>query len=86
MDQPRIERVLALMKIMSGKETFTVDELADMMGTSYRSIYRYIDTFREVGFIVEKIQGNTYRIVKMPASFKEWCTSPMRSRTYSTVL
>ena len=72
MDQPRIERVLALMKIMSGKETFTVDELADMMGTSYRSIYRYIDTFREVGFIVEKIQGNTYRIVKMPASFKEF--------------
>ena len=72
MDQPRIERVLALMKIMSGKETFTVDELADMMGTSYRSIYRYIDTFREVGFIMEKIQGNTYRIVKMPASFKEF--------------
>lgn len=72
MDQPRIERVLALMKIMSGKETFSVDELADMMGISYRSIYRYIDTFKEVGFIVEKIQGNTYRIVKMPASFKEF--------------
>lgn len=72
MDQPRIERVLALMKIMSGKETFSIDELASMMGTSYRSIYRYIDTFKEVGFIVEKIQGNTYRIVKMPASFKEF--------------
>ena len=42
------------------------------MDTSYRSIYRYIDTFRSAGFVVEKIQGSTYRIVKMPSSFKNF--------------
>ena len=71
MDQPRLEKVLALMKIMSGKQTFSIDELAEKMGTSYRSIYRYIDTFRSAGFVVDKVHGNVYRIAKMPSSFKE---------------
>lgn len=71
MDQPRLEKVLALMKIMSGKQTFSIDELAEKMGTSYRSIYRYIDTFRSAGFVVNKVHGNVYRIAKMPSSFKE---------------
>lgn len=70
MDQPRIERILSLMKIMSGKDTFSIDELATKMDTSYRSIYRYIDTFRAAGFAVEKVKGNMYRIIKMPSSFK----------------
>lgn len=59
------------MKIMSGKQTFSIDELAEKMGTSYRSIYRYIDTFRSAGFVVDKVHGNVYRIAKMPSSFKE---------------
>lgn len=39
------------MKIMSGKEDYTVNQLAKKMGTSYRSIYRYIDTFKDSGFM-----------------------------------
>lgn len=71
MEQPRIERVLRLMRLMSGNSYFTIDELAEKLDTSYRSIYRYIDTFKEVGFAVEKIHGNVYRIVRMPSSFKD---------------
>ena len=47
MDQPKISRVLRLMRLMSGPVNYSVDELAEKMETSYRSIYRYIDTFKE---------------------------------------
>ena len=59
------------MRLMTGNVFFTVDELADKLETSYRSIYRYIDTFKELGFVVEKIHGNVYRLVKTPAPFKD---------------
>ncbi len=71
MDQPRVERVFRLMRLMTGNVFFTVEELAEKLDTSYRSIYRYIDTFKELGFVVEKIHGNVYRIVKMPSPFKD---------------
>jgi len=71
MDQPKIERVLRLMRMMAGNAYFTVDELADKLDTSYRSIYRYIDTFRQCGFAVEKVHGNVYHILKMPTGFKD---------------
>ena len=59
------------MRLMTGNAYFTVEELADKLETSYRSIYRYIDTFKELGFVVEKIHGNVYRLVKVPSSFKD---------------
>ncbi len=59
------------MRLMTGNAYFTVEELADKLETSYRSIYRYIDTFKELGFVVEKIHGNVYRLVKTPSPFKD---------------
>ena len=69
MDQPKVERMLRLMKMMSGNTNYTVEELADRLGMSYRSVYRYIDTFKASGFVVEKIQKNIYKISKMPRSY-----------------
>ena len=69
MEQPKIERLLRLMKMMSGNTNFTVDELAVRLGISYRSIYRYIDTFKESGFVVEKLHSNVYKLGKMPKSY-----------------
>lgn len=71
MEQPRVERVFRLMRLMTGNAYFTVEELAERLETSYRSIYRYIDTFKELGFAVEKIHGNVYRLVKVPSAFKD---------------
>ena len=50
MDQPKIERLLRLLRLLSGNVTYTVDELADRLDTSWRSIYRYIDTLKSAGF------------------------------------
>jgi len=71
MDQPKIERVLRLMKMMTSGNRYTVDELAKRLDTSYRSIYRYIDTFKEVGFVVHKEEGGVYRLGKESRYFKD---------------
>lgn len=68
MDQPKIERMLRLMKMMSGNTNYTIDELASKLGMSYRSVYRYIDTFKASGFVIEKLQKNVYKVGKMPRS------------------
>ena len=71
MDQPKIERVLRLMTLMSGSVEYTVDELARKLDTSYRSIYRYIDTFKACGFAVEKVHGNVYRLAKLSPKYPD---------------
>jgi DNA-binding IclR family transcriptional regulator len=46
MDQPKLERLLRLMKILTANNRFTVEEIAERLDMSVRTIYRYIDTFR----------------------------------------
>lgn len=62
MDQPKISRVLRLMKLMSGPVDHSVEELARRLDTSARSIYRYVDTFREVGFVVYKSESGAFKL------------------------
>lgn len=59
------------MKMMTSGNRYTVEELADRLDTSYRSIYRYIDTFKEVGFVVHKEEGGVYRLGKESPYFKD---------------
>ena len=60
------------MALMSGSVDYTVDELARQLETSYRSIYRYIDTFKECGFVVEKLAPNVYKLKSMPEDSPEF--------------
>ena len=55
--------MLRLMKLLTGNTVYTVDELAEKLDTSYRSIYRYLDTFREAGFAVRKVRSGVYELV-----------------------
>lgn len=70
MDQPKIERLLRLMKLLTANTTYTVDELAERLDMSRRTIYRYIDTFREAGFVIKKT-GDCIRLDKASPHFKE---------------
>ena len=63
MDQPKFERMLRLMKLMTGNTTLSVEDLARRLDTTYRSVYRYIDTFKEAGFAVQKIRTGVYQLV-----------------------
>lgn len=70
MDQPKLERLLRLMKMLTANVTYTVDDIAERMGMSRRTVYRYIDTFREAGFLIKK-QGDCIRIDKESPHFKD---------------
>ena len=70
MDQPKIERMLRLMKILTANTLYTVDEIAERLNMSRRTIYRYIDTFREAGFVIKK-SGNHIRLDKASPHFKD---------------
>ncbi|MBQ9399828.1 MAG: WYL domain-containing protein [Bacteroidales bacterium] len=66
MDQPKIERMLRLMKLMSGSINYSIEELSSRLGMSQRTVYRYIDTFKDAGFTVTKLYANTYKLEKLP--------------------
>ena len=70
MDQPKIERLLRLMKMLTGNMSYTINELSDKLDMSVRTIYRYIDTFREAGFVVKK-KGEVFRLDKSSPYFKD---------------
>lgn len=70
MDQPKLERLLRIMKLLTGNVSYTVGELAEKLDMSTRTIYRYIDTFREAGFLIKK-QGDIVRIDKASSYFKD---------------
>ena len=70
MDQPKIERVLRLMKMMTGNSNYTIDDMAERLGISYRSVYRYIETFKEAGFVVHR-KGGVYKLGKESRYFRE---------------
>ena len=70
MDQPKIERLLRLMMRLTANNRYSVEELADRLETSPRTIYRYIDTFKEAGFLITK-KGDCFRIDKKSKYFKD---------------
>ena len=70
MDQPKIERMLRLMKMLTANTSYTVDEIAERLSMSRRTIYRYIDTFREAGFVIKK-SNNHIRLDKTSPHFKD---------------
>ena len=70
MDQPKIERMLRLMKMLTANTTYSVDEIAERLSMSRRTIYRYIDTFREAGFVIKK-SGSHIRLDKESPHFKD---------------
>ena len=71
MEQPKIERVLRLMKMMTGNTNYTVEDMAERLGISYRSVYRYIETFKDSGFVVQRKDGGIYKLGKDSRYFKE---------------
>ena len=71
MEQPKIERVLRLMKMMTGNNNYTVEDMAERLGISYRSVYRYIETFKDSGFVVHRKDGGIYKLGKESRYFKE---------------
>lgn len=80
MDQPKLERLLRLMKLLTANTTYNVDQLAERLQMSRRTIYRYIDTFREAGFVIKK-RATAFASTRSPrtsATSRSSCISPKK--------
>lgn len=74
MDQPKMERMLRLMQLLASNTHYSIDDLADKLDMSYRTIYRYLDTFRSAGFAVTKLHSNIYKLGAMPSGSVDFDT------------
>ena len=68
MEHPKIERLLQLIMLMASKTDYTIEDLACKLGTTSRSVYRYICTLRNAGFVIEKRKTNIYKLIHIPNS------------------
>ena len=60
--QPKIQRVLELLLMLNCKYGRSMKYLGEMLNVGERTVYRYIETIRDAGFVVDKkeSEGKTY--------------------------
>ena len=58
------------MKLLTANTTYSIDQLAERLDMSRRTVYRYIDTFREAGFVIKK-SGDCIRLDKESPHFRD---------------
>ena len=66
-----MSRMPRLIVLLSSNLIYTEDELVAEIQTSQRTIYRYIDTFKEAGFAVEKVDDYKSRLVSIGNGVKD---------------
>lgn len=70
MDQPKIERLLRVMQLLTDRSrNCTVDSIADSVGVSQRTAYRYLDTFDSAGLLLER-DGNRISLSRNSKYFR----------------
>ena len=72
MDQTKIVKILRLMKLLTGNVSRTVNQLAEEMSITPRTVYRYIDDIRDAGFVVNKLYGNVFAMGKVARGLSDF--------------
>lgn len=70
MEQPKIERMLHFITLLADKRGYTIDEIAQRLEISRRSAFRYIETFKDARFVIDKENGH-YRLATNKGCMKE---------------
>lgn len=73
MELEKFDRQLRLMVMLTQNREWTIEDICAKMSMSKRSVYRYIDAFRAMGFIVVK-EGTRYRLDHHSDFFKRVTT------------
>lgn len=56
-DQAKFQKMLEVLLMLDCKYGRTIPELSERFDVSQRTIYRYFDTFKQVGFVIENNNG-----------------------------
>lgn len=67
MDQQKMQRLLRLLMMLTGKRWYSLHEIMDILESSERTVYRYLETFESAGFVLEKNRGS-YRLQRSSTS------------------
>ena len=59
-DQPKIQRLLRLLLLLSGNRNYSLEEIAERLEIEKRSIYRYLNTLESAGLVL--LRKNGYRL------------------------
>ena len=66
MEQTKIKRILRFMLLLTSNVDYTTPEIADRLDINVRSAYRYLRSFKDEGFPMEKRGCNVYKLMSMP--------------------
>lgn len=70
MELEKFARQLRLMALLTQNHTLTIDEIGEKLNMNRRSVYRYIDAFKNLGFVVKKV-GTKYSLDSSSPFFRE---------------
>jgi len=59
-DLQKLYRIFRLLQLLSQPPYRTVPQLASLLDTSTKSVYRYLRLLEEVGYLIDKKEGNRY--------------------------
>ncbi len=63
-DQAKIERILKLITLLSGSFGYSPDEMTMKLNITKRTVYRYIESLRRAGLVVEKTDNGYLKLEK----------------------
>jgi len=66
----KIERVLKIILMLAGGRSYSMEELIERTSLTNRTLYRYFESFRNAGLIVDH-EGGRYRIRKIEPRLRE---------------
>jgi DNA-binding IclR family transcriptional regulator len=67
----KLRRLLEILTFLSSGIKYSLPEIAERFGMSERTAFRYLQTFRDAGFVIPKPTDDRYFIDKHSACFKE---------------
>jgi len=62
MDHSKLERMLRIIILLTSNRQYSIEDIAKRISVTPRTVYRYIDTIKEVGFLVKKHNEKYYYI------------------------
>ena len=69
-DQAKFQKMLEVLLLMDCQYGRTITELSERFEISQRTVYRYLDTFKQVGFVIENTNGY-FKIYKENTTVQE---------------
>ena len=69
-DQAKFQKMLEVLLLLYCQYGRTIAELSERFEISQRTVYRYLDTFKQVGFVIENTNGY-FKIDKENATVQE---------------